>query len=166
MRVRTGCARIHPAPPGGGTRSPTPASLARGPLRGDDEGCFLSALASLRRWGGVLEHPRDSKAWPAFGLPVPNAEGGWSRSMYEPDLWVCQVDQGHYGHAAQKPTWLAFVGDVCVPPPALIWGPSTVPARTGDSPRRGILERMSRRQRLQTPPAFAEVLLGLARGRG
>jgi hypothetical protein len=38
---------------------------------GDDNGCFESALQSLRRWGGVLEHPADSFAWSRFGLPRP-----------------------------------------------------------------------------------------------
>src|SRR5512144_3121993 len=32
---------------------------------GNDGGCFRSALASVRAWGGVLEHPAFSNAWPA-----------------------------------------------------------------------------------------------------
>src|SRR5690349_3019203 len=39
---------------------------------GDDGGCFASALASVREWGGVLEHPAYSKAWPAYGLATPD----------------------------------------------------------------------------------------------
>jgi hypothetical protein len=31
-------------------------------LLGDDEGCFAAALAAVRRFGGVLEHPKDSRA--------------------------------------------------------------------------------------------------------
>jgi len=40
---------------------------------GDDGGCFASALASVRRCGGVLEHPAYSAAFAAHGLPKP----GW-----------------------------------------------------------------------------------------
>ena len=32
---------------------------------GDDGGCFEAALASVRKWGGVLEHP---EAWRAPGF--------------------------------------------------------------------------------------------------
>jgi len=147
---------------------PTPTSTARGPLRGDNGGCFAAALAAVRAWGGVLEHPRDSAAWGVFGLAVPDVRG-WT-----PDAglfggahpggsaWVCCAEQGHYGHQAQKPTWLYYVGHTR--PAPLVWGPSTVPARSGDSPRRGILERMSRRQRLLTPVPFRDALLALARG--
>ena len=35
---------------------------------GDDGGCFAAALASVRKWGGVLEHPEASHAWTTFGL--------------------------------------------------------------------------------------------------
>ena len=37
--------------------------------KGADGGCFAAALASLRQFGGVLEHPADSHAWEHFELP-------------------------------------------------------------------------------------------------
>ena len=55
----------------GSTRKPHQYKL------GDDGGCFNAALASVRRWGGVLEHPADSKAWAAHGLTAPARAGGW-----------------------------------------------------------------------------------------
>lgn len=127
--------------------------------KGDDGGCFRAALASVRAHGGVLEHPRDSAAWAAFGLNAPPRAGGWIAAD-ELGGWTCCVEQGHYGHQAQKPTWLYAVG---VTRPDLSWGPSVVPARGGDSPRRGILERMSRNQRAATPLPFRDLLLEMAR---
>lgn len=72
---------------------------------GDDGGAFESALAAVRRWRGVLEHPAHSKAWPAFGLIKPPASGGWV-SAGPCGGWTCHVEQGWYGHIANKPTWL------------------------------------------------------------
>ncbi len=46
---------------------------------GDDDGCFASALASVRRWGGVLEHPEASHAWAAHGLLAPPPLGFMGR---------------------------------------------------------------------------------------
>src|SRR5215472_11710687 len=37
--------------------------------RGDDGGTFAAALESVRRFGGVLEHPAYSAAWAEFDLP-------------------------------------------------------------------------------------------------
>ena len=44
---------------------------------GSDGGCFAAALDSVRTWGGVLEHPAYSYAWPRFGLRRPHKPGGW-----------------------------------------------------------------------------------------
>lgn len=89
-----------------------------GHKRGDDGGCFESALESVRRWGGVLEHPAYTAAWPAYGLPAPDRRGGWQRTIC--GGWVCHVEQGRYGHRARKATWLYAHG--IDRPPALRWG--------------------------------------------
>ena len=88
-----------------------------GHKRGEDDGCFEAALASVRRWGGVLEHPAFSDAWTAFGLPIPPAEG-WQRGIC--GGWVCYVEQGRYGHLAKKATWLYAYG--IETPPTMRWG--------------------------------------------
>lgn len=89
--------------------------------KGDDGGCFESALRSVRAFGGVLEHPAWSAAWPHFGLLSPPMDGGWV-SAGDWIGWTCHVEQGHYGHPARKATWLyAVTRDL----PSLIWGPSS-----------------------------------------
>lgn len=136
----------------------SPSTAGRYTL-GDDGGCFSAALRAVRQWGGVLEHPRRSKAWKWFGLAAPPDEGGWVKAD-EGAGWTCCVYQGHYGHRAMKPTWLYAAH---VPLPSLVWGE---PPRAvhPTSPRRGTIETMSRRQRAATPVAFRDVLLALARG--
>jgi hypothetical protein len=42
---------------------------------GDDGGCFKSCLSSVRTFGGVIEHPANSLAWPHFSLPQPVTGG-------------------------------------------------------------------------------------------
>ena len=132
---------------------------------GDDGGCFEAALASLMRCGGVLEHPAHSKAWDAYGLRKPQRTG-WSYDDAK-GLWVCEVEQGHYGHRARKPTWLL----ACGPKPAdLIWGPSPqrLPQKRLEergyksASRCGMVANMSTRQRQRTPLPFRELLLELA----
>ncbi len=51
-----------------------------GHAKGDDGGCFAAALRAVRTWGGVLEHPAYSDAWPTFGLLVPSSDG-WQRAI-------------------------------------------------------------------------------------
>jgi len=86
--------------------------------KGDDGGCFKSALASVRKYGGVLEHPLGSHAWEYFGICKPPRKGGWINADVSGG-WTCCVEQGRYGHYAPKPTWLYAVGcDL----PELRWG--------------------------------------------
>lgn len=128
---------------------------------GNDGGCFESALAAVRRHGGVLEHPAFSNAWRAFGLPPPIRERnyrGWARITGR-DEYVCEVWQSAYGHKARKRTWLFYVGD---PPPELVW------TRVPGSHQVGWFDRikptLGKRQASATPAEFRDTLIALARG--
>lgn len=154
-----------------------PGRVSRGMPRlhmGDDGGCFDRALWAVRTFGGVLEHPADSEAWAWFGLREPGRAGGWIAADALGG-WTCCVAQGHYGHAAQKLTWLYALGAE-IPP--LHWGPCegllVMDGGLLRSPgqdrkravRTGICQKLSKRQRAATPPMFAELLLDLARSVG
>jgi hypothetical protein len=144
---------------------PNPGSPRR--LLGDDGGCFAAALSAVRRFGGVLEHPRDSRAWGAFGLARPPHSGGWIAAG--DGGFTCCVEQGHYGHQARKGTWLYAMGQDRLP--ELAWGPAASGVRleegfhSREEWQRAIrtvpCQRLSRRQRALTPPAFADLLIAL-----
>lgn len=139
--------------------------------KGDDGGCFAAALAAVRRWGGVLEHPEASHAWAAHGLIRPPRTGGWVAAG-DGGGWTCCVEQGHYGHRARKATWLYCAGARVLP--SLAWGASSQSARLDNgyhsaeerrrATRTGICQRLSRAQRLATPIPFRDLLLEIARG--
>lgn len=136
-----------------------------GHKRGDDGGCFASALESVRTWGGVLEHPAYSDAWPAFGLPIPSRSGGWQRGMC--GGWSCRVEQGRYGHKAKKATWLYAHGVELL---SLRWGyrhdsksdalVSWCGNHTSKCDKR---ERVGKAAASKTPPEFRDVLIAMAR---
>ena len=136
------------------------------PAPGDDGGCFAAALASVRAWGGVLEHPAYSAAWKAHGLTPPPSTGGWVTAG-DWVGWTCSVEQGHYGNICLKATWLYAVG---VDLPALAWGASptvayeteTTHQRRGKVARRPV-ELLPKSHRIVTPPAFRDLLLAMAR---
>jgi hypothetical protein len=139
---------------------------------GADEGCFAAALAAVRNYGGVLEHPEGSHAWPYFGLITPPRTGGWVRADAYGG-WTCYVEQGHYGHMARKATWLYAAG---VALPELIWGRSEqrlhpiALERYGYAKARriGMMAMVGgkdkERIRDRTPLPFRDVLLGMVRG--
>lgn len=137
---------------------------------GDDNGCFAAALASVRRWGGVLEHPEASHAWREFAIPAPPRHGGWiSAGLF--DLgWTCCVEQGSYGHRARKATWL-YACHVNLT--SLSWGRAKGDfVRLDDglhsaeerarAVKTGACQRLSKRQRAATPVEFRDVLLAIA----
>lgn len=137
-----------------------------GHRKGDDGGCFASALENVRRCGGVLEHPAYSDAWVAFRLPEPSRGGGWQRGLC--GGWSCHVEQGNYGHKARKATWLYSYG---VATHRLRWGKSadsTAAVSLGFKDSwsrrlRGEVQQMSKRQCSATPIEFRDLLLEMAR---
>lgn len=131
-----------------------------GHLVGDDGGCFAAALAAVRRWGGVLEHPARTYAWRAHGLPRPR--GAWMRDLLDRG-WVCEVSQAAYGHAAQKLTWLYYVGEA--PPPDLDWSRPEATAIVSWCANHAVrdLPRIGKRAASLSPPAFRDLLVAMAR---
>ena len=123
---------------------------------GNDGGTFRFALDTVRRVGGVIEHPAGSRAWRHFGLPkrgrTPDKWGGWTAE-------VRQVD---WGHRAEKRTWLYIVGaepDDLLPLPA----PRKHTAVVMRMPECTTVEIMSKAEREHTPPEFRTWLVAVAR---
>jgi len=140
-------------------------------VKGDDNGCFEAALNSIRKWGGILEHPWQSHAWPHFNLEVPKRTGGWIKAD-EYGGYTCCVEQGRYGHYARKPTLLYAVGTDL---PELNWGKSEMRLDPAVVERMG-LKRAKRlgevaakgggtnsTPRIHTPKAFQDLLINIAK---
>ncbi len=151
-----------------------PLAISKGAEKkklGDDGGCFEAALWSVRKWGGVLEHPAGSHAWKHFGLSQPLRKGAWELAD-SLGGWTCCVEQGRYGHYARKATWLYAHG---VTLPELDWGESearydpAVVARMGLKRAKRLGEVGARgggkdsRQRIATPIPFRDLLISIAR---
>lgn len=138
-----------------------PVNQARwGTPIGEDGGCFWHALDAVRRFGGVLEHPAYSLAWPEYDLPIP-VRGQWRQTFFDRG-WVTEISQSAYGHLARKRTWLYLMGD----PIAMDWsdpqGELVVGAgvNSGQAAGRG---RVDGHLASATPVAFRDALLDLAR---
>lgn len=149
----------------GSTRNPHQFTL------GDDDGCFESALESVRRHSGVLEHPAYSYAWDFYGMTKPAKGVGWS----SPDEYggsSCYVEQGHYGHFSRKRTWLYACGTELVD---LEWTespqrihPAALAKHGYEKARRiGVVAMVGGKNKTQvrnaTPIEFRDVLLDIAR---
>lgn len=127
---------------------------------GNDGGCFASALDSVRRFGGVLEHPAKTKAWVAHGLAKPTAMG-WQRTI--DGGWVCEVWQSAYGHRANKATWLYYYGTNS--PFELRWPRPKGTHQIGFYDQRGKAANkptLSKKEASATPVEFRDELIRLA----
>ncbi|NBW19736.1 MAG: hypothetical protein EBR82_68365 [Caulobacteraceae bacterium] len=160
----------------GSTRKPHQYKL------GDDKGCFKSALMALHRWGGVIEHPCDSHAWTNFKMDPPRRHAGWMWTrppvvddvLLDGEWHTCYVEQGHYGHMSRKMTWLLAQGIERDRLPELNWSKGkqrlhpTALARYGYAKARriGMTAMVGGKNKTKirnaTPPAFRDVLIGIA----
>jgi hypothetical protein len=136
--------------------------------RADERNLARLAVALVREFGGVLEHPAASTLWPAQRLPAPGAgrddAGGWTLG----------ITQHWWGHRATKATKLYIVG--CAPgdipslPDLQLGQGSHVVSQDGrrvdgsrwakDDPRKR--PECTKAEREHTPPALASWLVDLA----
>lgn len=120
--------------------------------RADEKDLAIWAIEQVRKWGGVLEHPRASTLWPAADLPAPG------RNPDKHGGWTLGLNQHWFGHRAEKATLLYICGvnARCLPPlPFRIDEPTHVVSTTrGKRPK----PEVSKAEREHTPKAFAEWL--------
>lgn len=126
--------------------------------REDEKALAPWAIEQVREWGGVLEHPANSKLWPELGLPAPG-----KRDQY--GGWTLPIHQHWWGHRAEKKTRLYIVG---VEPRDIPEMPLRIDEPThvnGDVGRAGKGNRpeVSKPEREHTSPDLAVWLVELAR---
>lgn len=127
---------------------------------GNDGDCFAAALSSVRKFGGVLEHPAFSRAWKVYGITAPRGLGWFDCGESE---WVCEVWQSAYGHKARKRTWLFYKGSR---PADLDWSRPDGTHQIGFHDQRGKNRNkptISGKKASATPHAFRDALIELAR---
>lgn len=105
-------------------------------------------VSLVRRFGGILEHPAASSLWSDQCVPRP------AKSPHSAAGFTLSVSQSWFGHRADKPTWLYFVG---IRPTDL--APLPCPQFNGEK----MVEEMSVQEREATPIALARWLVENAR---
>ncbi len=134
--------------------------------RPDEKELAVFAVKSVRRCGGVLEHPARSTLWIHCGLPrpgdCPDRFGGFTVAL----------EQFWFGHRAQKQTWIYICGisPADVPPIPFKPGKAEYVISVDGAKRRaerGIghlppRKQVSKAEREQTPLAFAVFLVSIA----
>lgn len=140
--------------PGGSPAIAHPPCRAWGRLRQfakpreDEKERGIWAVQQVRAHGGVLEHPKESTLFAHCGMPrpgqFPDEFGGYTIA----------IDQFHFGHRAEKATWLYIVG--CEPDdlpaiPVREGSPTHCVRPTKSYPR---LPSITKPEREHTPPAL------------
>lgn len=118
------------------------------------------AIAQVRAFGGVLEHPQLSTLWKVAGLPEPE------QGRDEFGGWTLIVDQHWFGHRARKRTRLYIVGcepqNLPVMPMKLGEATHTVGLWSGRD-KATCRPCITKPEYEGTPPEFARWLVELAR---
>jgi hypothetical protein len=130
--------------------------------RPDEKNLARLAVALVREFGGVLEHPAASTLWPAQRLPEPGQRDAWGG-------WTLPIVQQWWGHRAEKATRLYIVG--CqpndVPTLPLVLGSAVAVCGTSgrrlDGTRNTDRPEITKAEREHTPPELAVWLVELAR---
>lgn len=116
------------------------------------------AIAKVREWGGVLEHPQLSTLWKVAGLPEPGQRD-------EHGGWTLIVDQNWWGHRARKRTRLYICGiearELPDMPMRLGEATHTVGLWSGRDKKR-CRPSIAKREFESTPPELARWLVELA----
>jgi len=123
--------------------------------RADEKDLARWAVAQVRKWGGVLEHPAGSTLWQDQQLPAPGERdefGGWTLPIVQ--MW--------WGHRAEKKTWLYICGAEPQDLPRM-------PLRLGEAShvvqsrkRHDHRPHITKAEREHTPPELASWLVELA----
>lgn len=135
--------------------------------RANEKELAIYAVDQVRQWGGVLEHPKQSKLWPAKKLPLPN-------EVDEYGGWTLPIFQCNFGHTAEKPTYLYIVGISPKSMPPIPLSPGVEACIIGSHGRRADGSRLQpgdygyrkscfRPDREHTPPLLAKWLVEIAR---
>lgn len=125
------------------------------PRQGEKELAFF-AIDMIRKYGGVLEHPRASRLWPRY-LPMPGKVdefGGYSIS----------IDQFWWGHKAKKSTLLYIVRCPIRELPAIPMRFDAIQYVVSSSAnsKRCLKKEISKKEREATPIDFAKWLIEVA----
>ncbi len=126
--------------------------------RPDERSLARLAVALVREFGGVLEHPARSALWPAQKLPEPGQRDQWGG-------WTLPIDQHWWGHRAQKRTRLYICG--CEPAdipdmPMKLGRAEYVVGDVGRATRGDDRPEITKAEREHTPLELARWLVDLA----
>ena len=127
--------------------------------RADEKDLARWAVAQVRQYGGVLEHPKSSTLWADQTLPSPG-------KMDEFGGWTLPIFQQWWGHRAEKATLLYIVGCTYENLSAIpydIAEASHVVAASDRKGQAGWRPRCTKAEREHTPEALAIWLVELAR---
>jgi hypothetical protein len=129
--------------------------------RHDEKELAIWSIEQIRKWGGVLEHPRASKLWKVMNLPM-----GAARDIH--GGFTLSVNQFWWGHKAKKSTLLYVCGTTPgeLPPMPLRFEYAEYAVLQGNMRKGdpGYLKRITEKEREATPIEFAKWLIEVAAG--